>query len=676
VQNTKTIKLKLDRYQSFGELGGYEETDILKLINYLESQDIITIKKEQGHFTVYHLTNKGQAELKDPRPLDLAQLETIKQEQYALNNPFTEKTVITEQDKQLFSALQSFFPHFNDEQKKAVTSPAQNILCVAGAGSGKTSVLTKRAAFLIQYKSVAPERILAITFTRKARKEMQERLAQLLPNTIISIETFNSFAEKELQKKGMHIYEEQVTMASQKEQLSILMEVLRIYGHSPASIVKNYFTQRQQQGKDQKTLFFSFAYDFHAFVDRLRITNTNTETLRSSIKNNQEHAPLAKLLIHMAQTYLTLLRKKGLRDYTDQLVDVIHLYEQYSKLIPQYDYLLVDEYQDVNDQQIRLIELLQAQNLFVVGDPRQSIYGWRGSKMNHILSFPQKYPHTTIIQLIKNYRSTPAIVKLCNKVIETAGYPNLESTTEDTGNIILQHYATEDEQASAITQKIKSYEGNKKDIFVLARTNKTLDKFKDYFAAHAISYLLRTDEQKNLGKEAEQNQVTLATVHAIKGLEAKEVYLVNANTMNFPCKASDHPVMELFHLQEDYDAKAEELRVLYVALSRAKEMLHIGYTGALTSFIPDEVIAPHKKQKQNTLKKTVHPGAMMQLRQWRYKLAKERGCPAYIICSDKTLEALLSMQPTSIEELYTIPGLGQVKIQDFGEELLLELQKI
>ncbi|MBD3209370.1 exodeoxyribonuclease V subunit gamma, partial [Candidatus Woesearchaeota archaeon] len=379
--------------------------------------------------------------------------------------------------------------------------------------------------------------------------------------------------------------------------------------------------------------------------------------------------PLARTLLTMADDYLERQRRRGKRDYTDQLLDTIELFKKNREAVPRYEHVLVDEYQDVNDQQITLLELLEPANLFCVGDPRQSIYGWRGSKLDHILAFPERHPKAAVIQLTKNYRCAQDILDLCNDVIKKTGYPDLQATTKERGVITIKHHATEDEQVSAVTKAIKGYQGDKRDIFVLARTNKALEKVQRALAAHGIDYLLRTDELKRTSIDPKQDQVTLATIHAIKGLEAKHVHVINANTNNFPCKASDHPVMDLFHLHDDYDSYAEELRVLYVALSRARQTLHISYTGAPTTFLPATTSRPAQRQ----LTTSDDAAALMHLRRWRYRQAEEKGVPAYVICPDNTLEALITQKPRTPEELSRIPGLGPHRVATFGDALLEQL---
>ncbi len=681
-ENSRTRKLNFDRLLSFGELGGFQEDEIARLLQFMEREKFVEVYKQKGLYPVLGLTEKGHDELAHPSSKILInELEHQEQEQLILENPFTEKTVITDKDRTLFSNLKGFFDHFNDEQKKAVICPAKNILCVAGAGSGKTSVLIKRIEFLIHYKGVDPKNILAITFTRKAKWEMLERLSSVLgANNAVTVETFNSFSEKILQKHGLKLYQRQVRMISRKEFIGLVNDALRKFNLTPASIVLKYFTQRQRQGKDSKQLFFSFLYDLQALIDRRKLTAKSFSDLKRNIDHSKKYASLAELIIDLAKEVDETMFERGLRDFTDQVMDAIRLFDKNPDLIPVFDHILVDEYQDVNEVQIRLLDILSPRNLFVVGDPRQSIYGWRGSKVSYIIDFANSKEDSEIIQLTTNYRSTKDIVGVCNSVSKSTGYHALNSVVEEVGVLAVRQYKGESEQASAICQEILTYDGNKKEIFILARTNRALKAVQDLCDALNIPYLLRTEDNKRPLAEAADDQITLATVHAIKGLEADRVYIIGANTQNFPCKASDHPVMDMFSLQEDYDSYAEELRVFYVALSRARRELFICYHGTITSFLPEDVVNNLMGQKKlsgsKRILKTDFAVALMKLRRWRYNIAKERGCPAYMICSDKSLHSLLEILPSDLDELMSVKGFGRQKVEEFGKDLLWFLRTL
>ena len=143
-------------------------------------------------------------------------------------------------------------------------------------------------------------------------------------------------------------------------------------------------------------------------------------------------------MVYRICKYMDLTMKKlGLRDYTDQLIHCMNFFRQNPNHVPIFEHVLVDEYQDVNSAQIELIDLLNPSNLFCVGDPRQSIFGWRGSQIRYILNFEEKHPDCEIITLTKNYRSTKHIVELINNSIRNMGLADLEPSTEGNKDVKL-----------------------------------------------------------------------------------------------------------------------------------------------------------------------------------------------------------------------------------------------
>jgi DNA helicase-2/ATP-dependent DNA helicase PcrA len=292
-------------------------------------------------------------------------------------------TVITEQDKKLFKEFDFFLEKFTYEQKKAIIDTSKKQLCIAGAGSGKTSVLTHKIAFLTRYLGVLPEKILAITFTRKAKQEMKERLETLVPGKTITVETFNSYAEKELLRKGDKIYTKQKRMASYKEFLTIVLQAISTIGFDLDTFLDHYFLPREKRGKEQRELFFSFLYDFRAILDTyIGAQGEQTFFNKKVIDLKLSEKVSAENILKICSLVQQNLEKQGLRTYSDQLVDLIDLYVRYPESKRCFDWILVDEYQDVNEAQVALLDLFSPENLFVVGDPRQSIYAWRGSNPN------------------------------------------------------------------------------------------------------------------------------------------------------------------------------------------------------------------------------------------------------------------------------------------------------
>jgi len=279
----------------------------------------------------------------------------------------------------------------------------------------------------------------------------------------------------------------------------------------------------------------------------------------------------------------------GLRDYTDQILDTIKFFKNNKDLISKFDYILVDEYQDVNAMQIELLDLLNSKNLFVVGDPRQAIFGWRGSDVNFILKFTDKFPEAEIITLTKNYRSNKHLVDFMNFAIKDMNLPDIESNFQVLKEIKLLNFEKELDEFNFILDEILKSNIEKNEIFVLARTNRQILDFSRLLKEKQIKHVLKTEEINN-GATAAKDELTLATIHSIKGLEAKIVFLIGANEQNFPCKASDHPIIELVKVEE-YDKEEEEKRLFYVAISRAKHKLIITFSGKRpTYFINQEML--------------------------------------------------------------------------------------
>lgn len=495
-----------------------------------------------------------------------------------------EKEAITEGEKRAFEAFSFFLSKYNNQQKRAIISNDKEILCIAGAGTGKTTVLTKRIDFLIKFRTINPKDILAITFTRKAKEEMQERL-RVLGHSNVNVQTFNSFSERTLLKNNDKIYNKKVRMISYTEKIKLLKEALNSFSLKIENAIDNYFTKQQRRGKGDDELFNILLNDVYFIVDYYKGKGHEIKDFSVKAKKPRE----AKMIYNICR-YIDLMKKKhGLRDHMDQVVDTISFFKKHKEVIPKYPYILIDEYQDVNDLQIELIDLLDPENLFCVGDPRQSIFGWRGSNINYILNFKEKYPNAKVINLIHNYRSIKPIVNLMNSSIQRMKLANLNPVIEGDKEIKLVQFANENTEYEFITQSILASELPRNEIFVLARTNRQLKELSYLLNQRGIRHLLKNDERK-ANQEPSQDQLTLATVHAIKGLEAKQVFVIGCTYLNFPCRTAEHPVLDLIKVDE-YDKDEEEQRLFYVALSRAKELLCLTYSGKThTSYLTTDVL--------------------------------------------------------------------------------------
>ena len=577
-KNKSVMNNKLDELHHFDSLG-WDKDDILREIDRLISNGMIElIISDYNRFVkVLRITIKGQNEIVKP---------TLPGKQLNKKIMFTESKV-TKEDLVRFQKFKDFLEGFNEGQKKAIISEAKKILCVAGAGSGKTTVLTKRIEFLVRERGIFPEKILAITFTRKARQEMQRRLKQLGIEGV-NIHTFNSFCENILRKHEAKIYGRKIRVQSYADRVLAVNMALGNLGLDMKEAVDAYFTQKQRDNKNENQLANLFMNDCFSIIDYFKVTGEKEYDFSEDADSENKHN--AKRIYQITKQLKSHMELHGLRDYTDQIVDGIKFLKENPLEIPKFDYVLVDEYQDVNAMQVELINLLNPESLFAVGDPRQAIFGWRGSDIKFIINFEKDYGETEVIHLTENYRSSRKIVDFINHSIKDMGLPDLKSGNEvpDT-KVALLEFPSENEEREFVIRKIIEAGLPGEEIFVLARTNRQLQELSQIMKQRGILHIVRTDEIRNPA-ETKEGHITLATVHAIKGLEAKLVFLIGANEQNFPCKASDHPVLELIKTTS-YDREEEERRLFYVAISRAKEKLYLTYSGTKpTYFIVDEML--------------------------------------------------------------------------------------
>jgi len=291
----------------------------------------------------------------------------------------------------------------NPEQGDAVKTIKGPVLVLAGAGTGKTRVITFRIAHMID-EGVNPSNILGMTFTNKAAREMKERLANLVDSDKaekVSLGTFHSFCGKVLRKeiKRLH-YLPNFSIIDDADQNGLIRQAAAALGYAkgevPVPLVKNYISNMKNK------------LCFPKQAKKLADHDENHELIRYA---------------RVYDEYQNLLETQNMVDFDDMLLLVYDIFEKFPEVLKKYQdtfkYLLVDEYQDTNDVQFAIIEqLTQAtNNLCVVGDDDQSIYGWRGANISNILDFDKKYPNTKKIKLEQNYRSTSKILNAANAVI-------------------------------------------------------------------------------------------------------------------------------------------------------------------------------------------------------------------------------------------------------------------
>lgn len=353
-----------------------------------------------------------------------------------------------------------FLQDLNSQQRKAVTHPAGPLLVLAGAGSGKTRVLTYRIAYLIKNQAVNPRNIIAITFTNKAAREMKERLQQLLPSVNdILVSTFHSacvrFLRFDIDKLGYNrnfiIFDTQDSQALIKECLQALNIDEKKF--APAAVL-NYISRAK---------------------DRL----LEPSKCLDNAKDIRE-----KTMATLYELYQRRLKEHNALDFDDIIVKTVQLFKEFPAVLSYYQkrflHILVDEYQDTNLAQYELVRMMAAKhrNLCVVGDDDQSIYAFRGADIRNILEFEQDFPDATVIRLEQNYRSTKTILNAANDVIDNNFARKKKRLWTDNGEgekINLVTLEDEGQEAYFIAQEINNRifrdNLNYKDFAVLYRTN-------------------------------------------------------------------------------------------------------------------------------------------------------------------------------------------------------------
>lgn len=367
----------------------------------------------------------------------------------------------------------------NPEQKKAVQTTNGPLLIMAGAGSGKTRVLTHRIAYLMVEKDVAPWSILAITFTNKAAREMKERIGKLLgPDAEnIWISTFHSMCVRILRRDIDRIgYSRNFSILDSTDQQSVIKQILK------------------DLNIDSKQ------YDYRALQSA--ISSAKNELINSDEYSKTAAGPYGKVVSNVYNDYEKRLRKNQALDFDDLIMKTILLFERVPEVLNYYQrkfqYIHVDEYQDTNRAQYMLVKLMASRfkNLCVVGDSDQSIYRWRGADIANILSFEKDYPNANVIFLEQNYRSTKRILQAANEVISNNSNrkPKKLWTENFEGNKI-QYYNADNEQAEAafVVGKIlelKKENKSLKDIAVLYRTNAQSRVMEEYLLKSNLSYTI------------------------------------------------------------------------------------------------------------------------------------------------------------------------------------------
>ena len=684
------------------------------------------------------------------------------------------------------------------EQRQVAVSPGGPMCVLAGAGTGKTRAITHRIAYGVLSGAYQSQRVLALTFTARAAGEMRTRLRGL-GAAGVQTRTFHAAALRQL-----HYFWPQAIGGAAPEVLPYKASVVAEAG------------ARLRLQLDRVAV-----RDLAAEVEWAKVSMLTPETYAAAAhRAGRDPAGLdATAMARVLQTYEEVKAERGVIDFEDVLllaVGILAEREDIARVVrSQYRHFVVDEYQDVNALQQRLLDLWvgERDDVCVVGDAAQTIYSFTGATPKHLLDFPRRYPHAQVVHLVRNYRSTPQIVALANILVRVghsdkdraAGTPRAEpsrlrSQGPDGPAPTLTAYADDPSEATGVATAIKTMVSAgtpASQIAVLFRTNAQSEAYESALADAGVAYVLRGGERffarkevrtaillmrggaraddgsKPLGelvrdvitgagwthqaptsggamrdrweslqalaaladsfaaargsarlpelvreldaRAAAQHSptvqgVTLASLHAAKGLEWDVVFMVGCSDGLIPISMAEGP-----------EAVAEERRLMYVGLTRARSVLRLSWAGARnpggragrrpSRFLDQAAIILGDGARSSTRAKgtgdkpgkaaksskaatcrgcgkdlvtgatrkvgrcqdcppTYDEATFEALRSWRLMVAGEAQVPAYVVFTDATLTAIAEKRPSGRSELAMISGVGERKIERYGDDVL------
>ena len=375
----------------------------------------------------------------------------------------------------------SIYDTLNPPQREAVAQTEGPVLILAGAGSGKTRVLTHRIAYLMDEKGVNPWNILAITFTNKAAQEMRERVDKLVGfgSESIWVSTFHSACVRILRRHIDNLgYDMNFTIYDTDDQKSLMKDVCRKMNIDTKIYKERSLLAQISHAKDEL------------------LTPDDMEMKAAGDYNMKKVASVYR-------EYQAALRKNNALDFDDLIVKTVELFEKCGAVLEYYQerfkYIMVDEYQDTNTAQFKFISLLaqRYQNLCVVGDDDQSIYKFRGANIGNILGFEHVFPDARVIRLEQNYRSTKNILNAANQVIANnteRKAKTLWTENEEGSKVHFRQFLNAYEEAEYVAGEIGKLKrnglGNYRDCAILYRTNAQSRIFEEKFIAANIPYKL------------------------------------------------------------------------------------------------------------------------------------------------------------------------------------------
>jgi ATP-dependent DNA helicase UvrD/PcrA len=608
----------------------------------------------------------------------------------------------------------------NPEQQRAAEAVRGPVCILAGAGSGKTTTITRRIAFQVASGAVRSDQILAVTFTDKAAGEMRARLERL---GVAGVEarTFHSAA---------------------------LSQLRRARGDAPGRILSTKALLLRQIGNTLPPPFrFRPAGDLATEVEWAKNRRLTPQTYRDGLGAHEPPIP-EDLMATVFREYERRKQASGLIDFEDLLELAVQMYEEdewaLAALRERYTAFTVDEYQDVNLLQQSLLELWLGlrDDLCAVGDDYQSIYGFTGASPEWLLGLAARFPQATVVRLEENYRSSPQVLALANRLVPKLGgaQKTLRATRPGGPEPELRGFDSPEAEGAWVLERVRALHAEGvpyEEMAVLIRLNARSVDFEELFADADMPFqgaallardgarqllkglrgagfgslaqevrrvalqqglvepapdgvgereLVRQADLARLCKLAEefddgartveqwvewlrarfdhgaQGGVHLLTLHRAKGLEFDAVFLPRVEEKELPCKPAMRVPAQL----------AEERRLLYVGITRARKHLALTWAAGKPSRFLLELgvqAAPPPAARKPRVEEPDDP-MYVALKEWRLKRAKADEIPAYVVFHNSTLAEIAARRPSTIAELSSVPGVGPAKLERYGRDVL------
>jgi len=611
----------------------------------------------------------------------------------------------------------------NPEQRRAAEAVRGPVCILAGAGSGKTTTITRRIAWQVASEAFRADEILAVTFTDKAAGVMKARLAQLgVP--AIQARTFHSAALGQLHR------------------------------YAPGSVGRILPTKalvlRQIANSLPRPYRFRPAVDLATEIERAKNRRVAPHAYLDSLAGHEPPIP-ADLMVRVYGEYERRKAAKNELDFEDVLALAIRMLEDdahaCADVRERYRAFTVDEYQDVNLLQQTLLELWLGprDDLCVVGDDYQAIYSFTGASPAWLLGMRERFPHATVARLEENYRSTPEVLSLANRLVPKLGGAEkvLRATRPPGPEPEVRAFATAEAEGAWLVAELErlAAEGVPlEETAILCRTNARLADFEELLHDAQLSFqgssllereaarrllralrglgsagvaarvrslaeeagwlpvlperlgereLVRQTDLARLVRLAESfddgartcgefvadlqrrfdpggdaaRGVHLLTYHRAKGLEFEAVFLPRVEDRELPSR-----------LAKTDEERAEERRLLYVGMTRARRVLAVTWSRRPSPFVAELGVAAAVRPAPS--QKTAWTPEGEAIRRWRAERARAEGVPAYTVFPDRTIEELLARRPRTQAELAGVHGLGPSRIARFGPELLAALGRV